>query len=366
MTGRLSVGIVGPIPPPNGGMAMQTLQLINLLKQESIRVEFVATNFPYRPAIIEKLKVVRALFRLVPYFVRIWFLAGKVDVIHLMANSGWSWQLFAAPMIWVGKFRRVPVIVNYRGGEARRYLSTSSSRVLPTLTKASCVVAPSGYLKAVFGDFGVEALVIPNIIDLDLFKPKERNFKKDDYRDPRRFVIVITRNLESIYGLDSAIRCIDLVKNQFPEVVLKIAGTGPELDNLVEIVEQLDLQAHVEFLGRLDRSQVAALYQSADAMLNPSLVDNMPNSVIEALACGLPIVSTNVGGVPFLLEHNRTALLVDPGDIDAMAACLVSIRSDESIADRLTKCGRKLAHSFSWETVGKQWISLYESEAMST
>ena len=125
----LRLGLVGPLPPPNGGMAMQLQQLAGLLGHEDIGVDLVQTNPPYRPAIVRHVKGLRAIFLLVPYLWRVWRMAGRVDVIHLMANSGWSWQLYAAPVIWLGWLRKTPVIVNYRGGAAREYLAASGAWV---------------------------------------------------------------------------------------------------------------------------------------------------------------------------------------------------------------------------------------------
>ena len=93
----LRVGIVGPVPPPAGGMAGQTAQLVELLAHDGVRVTFVPTNAPYRPAFVGKLRGVRAAFRLIPYIARLWRCVANVDVLHVMANSGWSWHLFAAP-----------------------------------------------------------------------------------------------------------------------------------------------------------------------------------------------------------------------------------------------------------------------------
>jgi hypothetical protein len=169
MSKLLHLGIVGPLPPPAGGMATQTRQLVNLLGKEQVEISLVQNNKPYKPVWIEKVKGVRALFRLLPYIFDVWKLAGKVDVIHLMANSGWSWQLFSAPVLWIGSLRKTPVIVNYRGGEAKTYFEKSFKWVKPSLNKAREIVVPSGYLEKVFGDFGVTTRVVPNIINLDRF-----------------------------------------------------------------------------------------------------------------------------------------------------------------------------------------------------
>ena len=95
------VGLVGPLPPPSGGMANQTRQLARLLAEAGVPVELVQVNTPYRPSGSHRCAVVRAVFRLLPYLVRLWRCAGRVDVMHVMANSGWAWHLFAAPAIWI-------------------------------------------------------------------------------------------------------------------------------------------------------------------------------------------------------------------------------------------------------------------------
>jgi glycosyltransferase involved in cell wall biosynthesis len=349
------LGLVGPQPPPNGGMAMQTSQLARLLAHEGVQVELVTTNAPYRPAIAGRIKGLRALFRLIPYLWRIWRLAGKVDVIHLMANSGFSWQLFAAPVIWIGWLRGTPVIVNYRGGEAREYLTTSARWVTPTMRKAVSLVVPSGFLQAVFQEFGMYAAIIPNIIDLDTFRPA------DEPPTGTSFTLVITRNLESIYGIETAIRALAAVREALPAVQLKIAGIGPLAGELERLVEELGLSDRVVFLGRLERHQVVELYHNAHAMLNPSRVDNMPNSVLEALACGVPVISTNVGGVPYIVEDARTALLVPPDDVQGMAQAIRRLCTDDALRAQLRENGRRAVAQYAWPEVRPRWLALYEA-----
>ncbi|NND68833.1 MAG: glycosyltransferase family 4 protein [Halioglobus sp.] len=334
-------------------MAMQTLQLERLLSAEGVTVEVVQTNAPYCPAFIGRLRGVRAVFRLLPYLWRVWRLAGRVDVIHLMANSGWSWQLFAAPVLWLASLRRTPVLVNYRGGEAREYLAASARWVKPSLARATHLVVPSGFLQQVFREFGFGSEVVPNIIDLELFRPAAQRSERQG------FTLVVTRNLEPIYGLETAVRAIDIVRREVPDVRLQIAGSGPQRAELEALISALDLDGHVELLGRLERDAVLALYQRADAMLNPTRVDNMPNSVLEALACGLPVISTNVGGVPFIVEHEQTALLVDPEDPQAMADAVLTLYRDQSLGADLRERGIHEVARYSWNEVGPLWLNLY-------
>ena len=157
----LHVGLVGPLPPPAGGMANQTRQLAELLRTAQANVSMVQSNAPYRPAWLGRIPVVRALVRLLPYLVALWRAAGRSDVLHVMANSGWSWHLFAAPAIWVARLRHVPVVVNYRGGEAADFLARSQRVVGWSMRHIARLIVPSGFLQEVFGRHGMAAEVVP-------------------------------------------------------------------------------------------------------------------------------------------------------------------------------------------------------------
>jgi hypothetical protein len=154
-------------------MANQTQQLARLLGQEGVKVEIVQVNSPYRPAWIESLRGARALFRLVPYLSRLWNVAGRVHLFHVMANSGWAWHLFAAPAVWIARLRGIPVVVNYRGGGAEDFFAASFFWVRPTMQLADRLIVPSGFLHDVFRRFGLAADIVPNVIDLGRFVPRQ-------------------------------------------------------------------------------------------------------------------------------------------------------------------------------------------------
>ena len=137
--------IVGPLPPPAGGMANQTLQLQRLLTAEGLQLTVVNTQAPYTPGWIAGVRGLRALFRLLPYLLRLWRSMGSVDVVHVMANSGLSWHLFAAPAIRIARWRGKPAIVNYRGGLAREFLSGSAPSASRTFGREAHV--PSRFLQ---------------------------------------------------------------------------------------------------------------------------------------------------------------------------------------------------------------------------
>lgn len=343
------------MPPPFGGMANQTRQLNTLLTSEGLHVTVVRTNADYRWDWLANLKGIRAVARLLPYLLDLWRVAGNVECMHVMANSGWSWQLYAAPAIWIGWIRKVPVVVNYRGGDAERYFKSSIRWVAPSLNKATALVVPSMFLFQVFDLFGYKAKVIPNIIDLERFK-----FKSHLIFDNRSLRLVITRNLEQIYGIDTAIHAVAILKPILPDLKLVVAGSGPLHDELKALAESLELSDNVEFAGKLEPEDVAKLYCNADIMLNPTTVDNMPNSVLEALACGLPVVTTNVGGIPFIVKDNDSALMVEPSNAQVLADAILKLVNDSGLYNKLAVNGFAVANQYSWSVVKEQWLGLYK------
>lgn len=348
----LRIGLVGPLPPPAGGMANQTLQLSELLRGAQARVSLVQSNAAYRPAWAGRLPMLRALFRLLPYLWSLWRTAGRSELLHVMANSGWSWHLFAAPAIWVGWLRRVPVVVNYRGGEAASFLAQSGTAIRWSMRRAAGLIVPSAFLQQVFAAHGLRAEVVPNIVDLQRFRPQAAGSAAPPH-------LLVARNLEAIYDNASAVHALARVHLKHPLAELTLAGTGPEETRLRDLAAELGLAQRVHFSGRLGPEQMAALLRAATVSLNTSLVDNMPNSVLEALASGVPVVSTHVGGVPFIVQDGVTALLVPPRDPEALAHAVLRLLDDPALAASLARAGLQEAQRYTWERVAPRLTECY-------
>ena len=355
----LRIGLVGPLPPPSGGMANQTLQLAKLLRAEGAAVELIQVNSPYRPSWIGRLKGVRAAFRLMPYLAHLWHSAGEVQLFHIMANSGWSWHLFAAPAIWIARFRGKPVVLNYRGGEADSFFNEAFFWVKPSLRRTSAIIVPSGFLEAVFEKHGFPTGIVPNIIDLSRFKARNRVIDSDLRKTGWPHVIV-TRNLEPIYDNATALRAFSIIRHAFPSAKLTLAGSGPDRTALEQLAAELGMADAVTFTGRLDNEGMAEIYDSADLMINPSLTDNMPISILEALASGVPVVSTNIGGIPYLVEHEKTAMLVPARNPESMADAILSLLNDASKAKAISKAGVESVQRYTWTNVREHLFRVYE------
>ena len=266
----ISVGLVGPVPPPAGGMANQTRQLAELLGAAGAQVLRVATNAPYRPQWVGRWRGLRALVRLVLYVGALWRVCGRCQLLHVMANSGWSWHLCALPALLVGRLRHVPVVINYRGGAAAEFLAKSGVSVRAAMRLASHLVVPSGFLVDVFARHGMHAAVVPNIIDVACFTRRGPRAAGSAH-------LVVARHLEALYDNATAIRALVLLRQRLPCARLTLAGVGPQAAALHALAVELGVVDAVHFAGHLDRQDMAALYRQADLSLNPSLADNMPN-----------------------------------------------------------------------------------------
>ncbi|MBX3638598.1 MAG: glycosyltransferase [Rubrivivax sp.] len=346
------IGLVGPLPPPSGGMANQCEQLLRLLREDGAPVAFVRTNAPLWPAWLERVPLLRAGWRLPPYLWRLWRACGHVQVMHVFANSGWAWHLLALPALRIAGWRGVPAIVNYRGGLAGEFLQRAPAHVHRDLAAAT-LVTPSAFLLRVFRQQGLAAQVVPNVIDLARFAPRP-------WQPPGAAPqIVVARNLEKIYDIPTALRAFAELRRRWPQARLTVAGSGPERDALQALAAELGLADGVAFVGRVENADMPRLYANADLMLNPTTADNMPISILEALASGVPVVSTDAGGIPDLVRHGETAMLVAVGDAAAMAAAAQAVLDDPVLAQRLRGQGLAEVAQYAWPQVRERWRRIY-------
>ncbi len=355
-TGWPRVALVGPLPPPSGGMANQCEQLLRLLREEGAAVSFVRTNLPARPAWVERVPVLRGVWRLPAYLWRLRRGLAQAEVVHVFANSGWAWHLLAAPALAMARGRGLPVIVNYRGGLAGEFLARAPAHVRRALA-GSTIVTPSAFLQRVFRQHGLQAQIIPNVIDLSRFQA--RPWPAPGALPGTAPHLVVARNLEKIYDIPTALRALVHLRQRWPQAHMTVAGSGPELQALQALAAELGLADAVRFVGRVDNADMPALYAQADLVLNPTTADNMPISILEALASGVPVVSTDAGGIPDLVRHGETALLVPVGDAAALAEAAGAVLSDPSLALKLREQGLAEVAQYAWPQVRERWRRVY-------
>jgi glycosyltransferase involved in cell wall biosynthesis len=156
------------------------------------------------------------------------------------------------------------------------------------------------------------------------------------------------------------VRAFALVKKQYPEAQLCLVGNGPLQGEIEELTKQLGL-ADVEFAGPIPREQIGRYYEQNDIFINASWLDNMPVSILEAFASGTPVVTTAPKGIRYLVEHEHTGLLCEPGDWNTLANNVVRLLREPELALQLARNAHEASQRCRWEAIREQWLEIYRS-----
>jgi glycosyltransferase involved in cell wall biosynthesis len=354
---RLRVLMVAPSFDILGGQAVQAARLLDRLRQEpGLEVGFLPVN-PRLPGVLRKLqalKYVRTVVTSIAYFASLFRRVWEYDVIHIFSASYFSFLLAPTPALLIGNLYGKKLLLNYHSGEAEDHLHRWRRSAIPTIRLADALIVPSAYLVRVFARVGLEAKPIHNVIETDRFRFRERR--------PLRPVFLCNRNFEKHYGVDRVLRAFAIVQKCIPEAELIVAGDGPERFALEQLARELGLK-NARFTGRVGHDRVVELYDSADIFLNGSEIDNQPLSILEAFACGLPVVTTDAGGIPDMVTHEGTALVVSRGAHEQLAAGALRLIDDPALAQRMIQQGREECRKYEWEAVRDQWLNAYQDLA---
>ncbi len=340
-----------------GGQAIQALRLLEGLREEpAIEVELLPINprLPRPLRWLQRIKYVRTLVTSIAYIGSLLIRLPRFDVVHVFSASYFSFLLAPTPAILISKLYGKPVLLNYHSGEAEDHLRRWRRTALPVIKLADRVVVPSDYLVSVFAKFGIESERIVNTVDLARF-----SFRQRQQVAP---VLLSNRNLERHYNVECALRAFALVLEQYPNARLLVAGDGSQRNKLRELADTLP-PSSVDFLGAVEPQQMPALYDRADIFVNASDVDNQPLSIIEAFACGLPVVTTDAGGIPYMIAEGQTGLMVGRGDHKALADRVIRLIGDPELASSLALRAREECRRYSWMAVRGRWLRLYHELA---
>jgi glycosyltransferase involved in cell wall biosynthesis len=289
----------------------------------------IATEFTYVPQLVRQL--------------------ASADVAHIFSASYSSFLLAPLPAILVAQALGVPVVLNYRSGEAPDHLQRS--RVARwALGRVDRNVVPSRFLVGVFRTFGLDASIVPNIVDLDRFRFR--------LREPLRPRLLSTRNFETLYNVSCTVRAFHRVQQKYPDASLTLVGGGSGEGALRELVAELGVR-NVTFTGRVDPESIAPLYADHDIYLQSPDIDNMPTSILEAYASGLPVVSTNAGGIPDILTDGEHGLLAPLNNDERLAAHVLSLLANPERARQIAQAALATCRGCTWSAVREQWLGVY-------
>lgn len=274
------------------------------------------------------------------------------DIVMLQTYGGLSFVVEDVASLLSRRLGHRIVMV-LRGGAMPEFMARHPRWSRRVLARADAIITPSAFLAQGIRPHGFSASVIPNVIALERYPYRRRSSVR-----PRFFWM---RTFHPVWNPEMAVRVLALLRKDFPEATLTMAGDDTQglRRGVEQLADSLRLGDAVRFVGFLDMEGKAREGQEADIFLNTNRIDNMPVAVVEACAMGLPVVSTNVGGVPYLLRDGETALLVPSEDDAAMAAAVKRLLNEPGLAQRLSENGRRLAEESSWSRVLPLWESQF-------
>ena len=223
------------------------------------------------------------------------------------------------------------------------------------LTDANTIICPSEYLQKSFEDLNLSIEIIPNYINLENYNFKVRNRIKPN--------LLWVRSIHNIYNPEMAIIVLSKILKKYPEAHLCMVG--PEKDHkimkkLITLINALAIKDHVTFGGKLSKKDWSELSNNYDIFINTTNYDNNPITLLEAMALGMPVVSTNVGGVPYLIEDEKTGFLVAPNDANAMAEKIIELISGELDHLQIIDNARVKVSKYDKQNIIPKWYSIID------
>jgi glycosyltransferase involved in cell wall biosynthesis len=338
-----------------GGQAVQAQRLIEGWQGDSRIEAWVVPINPVPPPPFDSLlrvKYLRTIVTQLLYWPLLVRELRRADVVHIFSASYSSFLLAPLPAVLIARLLGRPTILNYHSGEAPDHLQRSGIARHVMRHWVDLNVVPSTFLRDVLARFTIAAQVVPNTIDLRRFAYRSR--------DPLRPRLLCTRNFEPLYNVASVLRTFGRVQQRYPDATLTLVGGGSQEPMLRQLAEQLKLHG-VTFAGRVPPSAIARYYADADIYVQAPAIDNMPLSVLEAFASGLPVVSTGVGGIPTIVTHGLHGLLAPGDDDDAMAAHIATLLETPDYARQLAAAAYATCAKYEWPVVRDGWLAMYRS-----
>lgn len=318
------------------GYSSTTIETLGaLLKDEGFDVSY-ASSKKFKP-----FRFVDMLFTTVKN-------ASKVDyvLIDTYSTQNFWYAFFVSQLCRILNIKFIPIL---HGGNLPQRIKKSYFFAKMIFNNAYYNVAPSNYLLKNFETFKFpNLLLIPNSIEIENYKFKQRT------NEIKPFILWV-RSIDPIYNPEMALKVLQNLKIEYPSAKLTMVGPYKGMNEIQfhTIINQYNSDVNVT--GKLSRTEWIKLSENCDIFINTTHFDNTPISLIEALALGLPVVSTKVGGIPYLVKDAETALLVNDSDDQAMTKAIIQLIQNPDLAKQLSNNGRKLAEKFDWEIVKKQW-----------
>ncbi len=304
-------------------------------------------------SVIKVSNIVNKWLRFADTLGSIFFKAGQYQIAIVPLYGGSMSLLWARASVRLLKILNKKIVLIVHGGSIPARMKIDSSRYFYPLKKADVVVFPSTYMQSSLKEYGIYGQVIPNVVKTD-----DYSFQKKEKFRPH---ILWMRTLEDIYNPEMAVRVASLLDKKYSKFKMMMAGYDHgALQFVQQLAHQLQIEDCINFPGYINNFQKNEYAKDYDIYICTNRVDNAPVSFIEMMCLGLPIVSVNVGGIPHLLQHNVSGLMVDLDDDEAMFNSICSIIDKPELGKMLVKNSLDYTRNFAEKTVIEKWKALFD------
>ena len=290
------------------------------------------------------------LLRLLEMFIRTVQYRNKVDVVLIdtYSTQNFLYAIYVAKLCRLFKLPYIPIL---HGGNLPTRLKNDSKRSSRLFNGALTNVSPTQFLINEFEKEKYNKLAfIPNSIKLLNYPFKIRKIYK--------LKLLWVRSFAEIYNPKLALLVVEQLLKK--DIHVELCMVGPEKDGSMKMCRKYakENDIPVTFTGKLEKPEWIDLSKDYDLFINTTNFDNMPVSVIEAMALGLPVISTNVGGMPYLIDHDRTGILLPPNNETVFVDEIFSLIQNPKKASQLAINARKEVEKFDWEIVKEKWFKV--------
>lgn len=321
--------------PSVGGISGQVELLQKYLRSEGHTADIFST----------KASVLRRL--LLP--LRLLHVAREYDVLHIHCCSGWGF-LPAVVGVTVGRRLKKRLVLTYHGGGGEKFFGKHPRLVHHFLTRTNTNIVLSGFLAKIFDKHHLPYTIIPNIIELDDKQYRSRETLKPNF--------ICTRAHEELYNISCILRAFQKTLTELPEATLILVGDGSQHEELVNMTKEMGL-TNVTFTGRVDNTEIYAYLDQSDIFLSSPTIDNMPVSVLEAMNAGLLVISSRVGGVPYMIRNGVNGLLFDSNDSNKLAELMLWSVENQAISKAIIQQAHQSVRNYRWVSIKDKLYDAY-------
>lgn len=330
IAGRPRIALIAPGSEIPSGQGAQAATLAAKLRRDGFDVVVLRVDPPFSLSSLRRIR--------------------SADIVHMFVAFDRSF-FSSSSLIPLAKRWGKRVVLSYYKGDAADH----ATAVRPWMKQVDDLVVPSLSIQRIFAEHGHRARVIPPIVDVCRFQYRKRA--------PLRPHFLSTRSLNSEHDVENTLLAFALVRTRYAGATLTVAGTGSEANDLRRFGESLGSR-DIRFLGRVEPSAMPCLYEEADIYLNSSLTEYQPTAVLEAMASGLPVITTDCGDLPLLVQDGITGMLVSPHDPGSMAKAATVLLERQGFAQQIGYRAKERLDRYTWSHVREAWAAVYAGQSV--